>query len=97
VVLDFGVQALQSTNLSVSYRLRPAARSRVTTAYMTVYFAGGVAGAGASGLAYARGGWLAVCLVGAGFALLGLLLWTREPALLSKDDEREKPHAIQNS
>lgn len=74
VILDLGVQGMQVTNLSVIYRRRPEARSRITTAYMTVYFLGGFVGAGASGAAYAVSGWSTVCLVGAGFAALALLL-----------------------
>ncbi len=78
VALDFGIQALNTLNLTVSYRLRPTARSRITTAYMTIYFAGGVLGAATSGTAYAAGGWVAVCLAGAGFAAIGLVLWLAE-------------------
>ena len=40
VVLDLGVQATQILNQSVIFRLRPEARSRLNTAYMTCYFAG---------------------------------------------------------
>jgi predicted MFS family arabinose efflux permease len=78
VLLDLGVQGMQVTNLSVNYRLRPEARSRITTAYMTTYFGGAVAGSAASGAAYAAGGWPAVVWVGGGFAAVGLLLWGGE-------------------
>ncbi|MFB7667275.1 MFS transporter [Kitasatospora sp. NPDC056138] len=75
VLLDLGVQGVQVTNLSVIYRLRADARSRITTAYTTTYFVGGFAGSAASGAAYAAAGWGAVCAVGAGLALLALLVW----------------------
>ncbi|MFE5586897.1 MFS transporter [Kitasatospora sp. NPDC056531] len=75
VLLDLGVQGIQVTNLSVIYRLRADARSRITTAYTTTYFVGGFAGSAASGAAYAAAGWGAVCAVGAGLALLALLVW----------------------
>ena len=42
VILDLGVQATQILNQSVIFRLRPEARSRLNTAYMTCYFAGAV-------------------------------------------------------
>ena len=42
VLLDLGVQATQILNQSVIFRLRPEARSRLNTAYMTCYFAGAV-------------------------------------------------------
>jgi predicted MFS family arabinose efflux permease len=75
VLLDLGVQGIQVTNLSVIYRLRAEARSRITTAYATSYFVGGFAGSMASAAAYAVAGWGAVCAVGAGIALVALLIW----------------------
>lgn len=75
VVLDFGVQGMQVMNLSTIYELRPEARSRLTTAYMTLYLVGGVAGSAASGAAYAVWGWLGVCAVGAAFAAAALAMW----------------------
>ena len=44
LVLDIGVQGLQVTNQSIIYRLAPEARSRITSAYMVCYFAGGAIG-----------------------------------------------------
>ena len=75
VVLDLGVQGAHVTNLAVALRLRPEARSRITTAYMTSVFLGGVAGSAASGAAFAAGGWTAVAVTGAAFSGLALLLW----------------------
>lgn len=75
VALDFGIQGMQVTNLSVIYQVRPEARSRSTTAYLTVYFAGGIAGSAAAGAAYAAGGWYGVCVTGGAFAGVALLLW----------------------
>jgi len=79
-VLDLGVQGVQVTNLSVIYRCRPEARNRITTAYTATYFVGGVLGSVASGVAFSRGSWLAVCAVGALLALAPLVLWVREVA-----------------
>jgi predicted MFS family arabinose efflux permease len=75
IVLDLGVQGAHVTNLAVIYRRRPEARARMTTAYFTAVFLGGVAGAAASGAAYASGAWSAVALVGGGFTLAGLAVW----------------------
>ncbi len=77
VVLDLGVQGAHVTNLAVVYRARPEARSRLTTAYMTSVFLGGVAGSASSGAAYAAGGWPAVTATGAAFSAAALLLWAR--------------------
>jgi predicted MFS family arabinose efflux permease len=75
MVLDVGAQGLHITNQSLIYRLDPAARSRITAAYMVLYFAGGAAGSSAAAAAYDRGGWGEVCVVGAAFALAALALW----------------------
>ena len=44
LLLDVGVQGLQVTNQSLIYRLAPDARSRINSAYMVCYFAGGALG-----------------------------------------------------
>jgi predicted MFS family arabinose efflux permease len=75
VLLDLAVQGAHVTNLSVIYRLRPEARSRTTTVYMTSVFLGGMAGSAASGAALAAGGWSGVALAGASFAAAALALW----------------------
>lgn len=67
VLLDVGVQGMQVTNQSVIYALAPQARSRVTSSYMVVYFAGGAAGSAVAGHVYASHGWAGICLLGTGF------------------------------
>jgi predicted MFS family arabinose efflux permease len=69
VVLDLGVQGLHVTNQSEIYRLAPEARSRVTTAYMVSYFAGGAAGSALASALYSAAGWTGVCELGAGLGL----------------------------
>lgn len=49
-------QALHITNQSVIYGLAPEARSRINSAYMTSYFAGGGIGSAASAAAWDVGG-----------------------------------------
>ncbi|SNQ45916.1 putative uncharacterized transporter YgaY [Frankia canadensis] len=95
LALDLAAQGLHITNQSEVYRLRPEARSRLTSAYMATYFAGGLAGSFASATAYSRGGWGAVSVVGACFGLIavGLAVWDvrggrpaiREPARPAED------------
>jgi predicted MFS family arabinose efflux permease len=75
VVLDLGVQGAHILNQSTIYALAPQARSRITTAYITAYFAGGASGSAASSLAWSAGGWHAVCWLGAGVAAAALLVW----------------------
>lgn len=78
VVLDLGAQGVHITNQAEIYRLRPEARSRLTTAYMTSYFIGGAVGSAASALVFARAGWPGVCLLGLGFVGVALGLWLTE-------------------
>jgi predicted MFS family arabinose efflux permease len=74
LLLDAGVQGLHITNQSEIYRLRPDARSRITSAYMASFFAGGVLGSALSSFAFAYSGWYGVCLVGTGFGMAATLL-----------------------
>lgn len=75
VLLDLGVQGLQITNQSQVYRLRPDARSRINTAYMTSYFAGGALGSAGAVLVYGWEGWGGVCLLGVACAAAIMTLW----------------------
>jgi predicted MFS family arabinose efflux permease len=70
LVLDVGVQGLQVTNQSMIYRLAPEARSRVTSAYMVCYFAGGAIGSALGGSLYDSHGWAGVSLLGAGIGIV---------------------------
>jgi predicted MFS family arabinose efflux permease len=76
VLLDIGVQGLHVTNQSVIYALAPEQRSRINSAYMLIYFAGGAFGSSAGTRVYAAGGWGGVCIlggsIGAGAVLLAL-------------------------
>ncbi|WP_438021512.1 MFS transporter [Sorangium sp. So ce315] len=68
VLLDLGAQANQISNQARVYSLRPEARSRMNTIYMTTYFAGGAAGAWLGTAAWVRWGWPGVCAAGGGMA-----------------------------
>lgn len=78
VVLDFGVQASHVGNQSRFFGLRPEARSRTNTAYMTSYFAGGALGSASALAAWSATGWLGACAVGAIGAGIGLIVSARE-------------------
>ncbi|MFT4247761.1 MAG: MFS transporter [Pseudomonas sp.] len=73
LLLDVAVQGVHIGNQSVIYRLDPAARNRITSAYITCYFIGGAAGSSAGASAYALAGWNGVVAVGAALAVLALL------------------------
>ncbi|MEI2415742.1 MFS transporter [Orrella sp. JC864] len=80
LVLDMAIQVVHVTNQSTLYRIRPDARSRLTAAYMTVYFLGGAAGSLLSATLYEHAGWTGVCLAGAALALAALAYEWRSPA-----------------
>lgn len=75
VVLDIGAQGLHITNQGEIYKLHPEARSRLTSAYMILYFIGGGIGSAGSAYAYDQLGWDGVCLVGGLFAVGTLVIW----------------------
>lgn len=78
IALDLGAQGTHITNQSEIYRLRPEARSRITTAYMTSYFVGGALGSATSAAAYGSFGWLGVCAIGGSYGAIALLIWLTE-------------------
>ena len=75
VVFDFACQSLHITNQSEIYRLRPDARSRLTSAYMTCYFLGGVVGSALASVVYAADGWTGDCVLGAAFGACTIAVW----------------------
>ena len=70
VLLDLAHQGVHISNQSLIYALRPDARGRITSAYMTCYFAGGAIGSALVGVVHAHAGWNGVCVLGATLALL---------------------------
>ena len=75
LVLDVAAQGLHITNQGAIYRLRPEARSRITSAYMVLYFVGGAAGSAVSATVYAHAGWSGVSLVGEVFSAASVVVW----------------------
>jgi predicted MFS family arabinose efflux permease len=78
ILLDLGVQGNQILNQSAIYQIRPDARSRITTAYMTCYFLGGAAGSAGAAYLYQFAGWTGACALGAMLGLIGVLFWLTE-------------------
>jgi len=74
LVLDVGVQGLQVTNQSIIYRLAPDARSRINSAYMVCYFAGGALGSAGASWLYGSHRWAGVCLLGAAIGAAAVAL-----------------------
>jgi predicted MFS family arabinose efflux permease len=87
VVIDMGVQALHIANQSEIFRLAPEARSRINSAYMTSYFAGGALGSASSAAAWAAGGWGAVSAVGAAFGVGAVVVWALSRARAARSPQ----------
>jgi predicted MFS family arabinose efflux permease len=75
LLLDLAVQSHQVFSQREIYELRPDARARVNTVYMTAVFLGGAAATAISGVMYGVDGWTGVTLVGAGLAFAALIVW----------------------
>ncbi|WP_294987608.1 MFS transporter [uncultured Stenotrophomonas sp.] len=75
VVLDLGGQALHVSNQALLLGAPAEQHGRLVALYMLFYAVGSGAGAAAGPWMQARHGWPAVCLLGAGIALLAVLWW----------------------
>jgi predicted MFS family arabinose efflux permease len=92
ILLDVGVQSAHISNQTLIFSLRPEARSRLNTVYMTGYFTGGSLGSVVGGLAWMHYGWPGVCAVGGLFVALSLALhryygrqgWQLTPTISAK-------------
>ena len=58
---------------TIIFALRSEARNRVNTIFVGTIFIGGALGSAAAMLAWRFGGWIPVCGLGGGLALLALL------------------------
>lgn len=90
VVLDLGIHAAMVSNQQSIYALRPEARGRINTVFMTCLFAGGTLGSALAALAWSQWGWLGVCAEGALLSSVALALHVllRRRAISSKDAPR---------
>jgi predicted MFS family arabinose efflux permease len=87
ITLDLGLQAVHVISQSMIYGVRPEAQSRLTAGYMVFYSIGSALGSIGSTAMYAWGGWLGVCLLGAGINAVALIYWWR--TLATNDQPRE--------
>ncbi|MEU3571902.1 MFS transporter [Kitasatospora sp. NPDC036755] len=78
VLLDMAVQATLILGQHTVYQLDPAARARLNSAFIAMFFVGGAAGSQLGSTLFHAGGWTAVSVLGTALPLLALLYWTTE-------------------
>ncbi|NIL77715.1 putative transporter [Rhodococcus sp. B10] len=86
VLVDLALQGVHVSNQNVVYALEPEARARINSIYMTTYFVGASAGSAAGTFAWTHFGWTGVCMTGAAFAVVALLVWVRDLQLNKTGD-----------
>lgn len=76
ILLDLAMQGALVSNQTIVYSLRPEARNRINTIFMTGMFLGGAAGSGGATLAWGAAGWIGVSIFGVILGLAAAGLWT---------------------
>ncbi|MET4641267.1 MFS transporter [Streptomyces sp. NPDC006539] len=78
ISLNVAQQAGLNSSQYVIYALRPEARNRINSGFMTVFFLGGAAGAALASVVWSHAGWTGVCVLGGSLAVGSLVLWVWE-------------------
>ncbi|MEV0514969.1 MFS transporter [Nonomuraea sp. NPDC050405] len=78
IVLDLAHQAVLNSSQNVLYALRPEARNRINSAFMTCLFVGGAVGSALASVVWMNGGWTGVCVLGAILSAGTVVLWALE-------------------
>ncbi|KAF1019592.1 MAG: hypothetical protein GAK29_03864 [Acinetobacter bereziniae] len=68
-LISFGLAVVHTSNQNIIFRLRPDAKSRINSIYMTAYFTGGACGSALGVYAWHHGGWAMTCIVGLSLVL----------------------------
>ncbi|MGC3819914.1 MFS transporter [Acinetobacter sp. G11] len=63
-VISLGLTIVHTSNQNIIFRLRPDAKSRINSIYMTSYFIGGACGSALGVYSWHHGGWSMTCLAG---------------------------------
>ncbi|MEV0391221.1 MFS transporter [Nonomuraea sp. NPDC050643] len=91
VVLDLAHQAVLNSSQNVLYALRPEARNRINSAFLTAFFAGGAVGAALASAVWAYGGWTGVCVLGAALSAGTVVLWVLERVTVDRGTGTKAP------
>jgi predicted MFS family arabinose efflux permease len=74
ILLDFASQSALVSHQHVIYALRPEARARINTIFMSSMFLGGATGSALASLAWEAGGWIGVCWLGVTLSACAILV-----------------------
>ena len=72
-VISLGLVLVHTSNQSIIFRLRPDAKSRINSIYMTSYFVGGACGSALGVYGWHHGGWGMTCIIGISLVCLAAL------------------------
>ncbi|NNG77219.1 MFS transporter [Acinetobacter sp. ANC 4277] len=72
-LINLGLAITHSCNQNVIFRLRPDAKSRVNSLYMTLYFIGGACGSALGVYTWHHGGWSMTCIAGLSLVICSAL------------------------
>jgi predicted MFS family arabinose efflux permease len=75
ILLDLGTQTNLISCQAIVQSLRPQARSRLNTIFMTTYFLGGAAGSMLGSYGWSLGRWGGICMIGMGLLLCALIVF----------------------
>ncbi|MEU3183904.1 MFS transporter [Streptomyces sp. NPDC006923] len=78
ILIDVAVQTTLVLGQHTVYQLDPAARARLNSAFIAIFFIGGAIGSQLGSVVYNAGGWTAITALGAALPLLALVYWTTE-------------------
>jgi cyanate permease len=78
-LLDLAVQSHQVMSQQVIYAIRPGARARINTVYMTTVFVCGAISSAVTGVLHDAHGWGGVMAFAAALPLGALVLWLTGP------------------
>ncbi|MEV0350173.1 MFS transporter [Nonomuraea sp. NPDC050680] len=84
LVLDLAHQAVLNSSQNVLYALRPEARNRINSAFMTALFVGGAVGSALASAVWAHSGWPGVCVLGATLSAGTVVLWVLERITIAR-------------
>lgn len=84
IVLDLAHQAVLNSSQNVLYALRPEARNRINSAFMTSLFLGGAVGSALTSVVWVNGGWIGVCVLGATLSAGTVALWVLERITINR-------------